>query len=226
MMEVLIFSILNAFDRLNRLPHNSACQALQGVLRMDDVCYIHKSKHSLSIQKMNELTIEHESDLRKTKEIFLTVRAERDSALSSLEIEKKENTDLQSSVFRLGSTVAEQDKMISAYQEEIRRLKEARVNEKRGFQSLTADFVQSIKSECRRLVSLHHPECDFTPIQRISLRDLSDVIRKEKSTPIITESHSIALSADVDPATEAATASTFVQGPSVGGSSTPASPKD
>ena len=126
----------------------------------------------------------------------------------------------------MSSTVAEQDKTISAYQEEIRRLKEARVNEKRGFQSLTVDFVQSIKSECRRLVSIHHPEFDFTPIQRISLRDLSDMIRKEKSMPIITESHSIAPFADVDPAAEAATASTFVQGPSMGGSSTPASPKD
>ena len=100
------------------------------------------------------------------------------------------------------------------------------MNEKRGFQSLTADFVQSIKSECCRLVSLHHPEFNFTPIQRISLRDLSDVICKEKSTPIITESHSIAPSVDVDPAAEAATASTFIQGPSMGGSNTPASPKD
>ena len=43
---------------------------------------------------MNELAIEHESDLRKAKEIFLTVQAERDSALLSLEIEKKENVDL------------------------------------------------------------------------------------------------------------------------------------
>ena len=84
-------------------------QALQGVLRMDDIHYIHKSKHSLSIQKMNELVIEHENDLRKTKEIFLTVRAKRDSAFSSLEIEKKENVDLQNSIFWLSSTVAEQD---------------------------------------------------------------------------------------------------------------------
>ena len=131
---------------------------------MDDIRYIHKSKHNLSIQKMNELAIEHENNLRKTKEIFLTVRAERDSALSSLEIEKKENIDLQSSIFRLSSTVAEQDKIIIAHKEEICQLKEARVSEKRGFQSLTADFVQAIKFECRRLVFLHHSEFDFTPI--------------------------------------------------------------
>ena len=134
--------------------------------------------------------------------------------------------DLQSSVFRLSSTITEQDKVIVAYKEEICQLKEARVNEKRGFQSLTADFVQSIKSECRQLVFLHHQDFDFTPIQRISLRDLSEVIRKEKAMPVITESHSIAPSRDVDPATETATTSTFVRGPSVGGSSTPALPKD
>ena len=74
---------------------------------------------------MNELAIEHESDFRKAKKIFLTVRAERDSALSSLEIEKKENVDLQSSILRLSSTVAEQDKIIDAYKEEVRQLKEA-----------------------------------------------------------------------------------------------------
>ena len=108
-------------------------QALQGVLRMDDIRYIHKSKNSLSISKMNELAIEHESDLRKAKEIFLTVRIEWDSALSSLEIEKKENVDLQSFIFWLSSTVTEQDKIIAAYKEEVRQLKEARANEKRGF---------------------------------------------------------------------------------------------
>ena len=108
---------------------------------MDDIRYIYKSKHNLSIQKINELEIEHENDLRQTKEIFLTVRAERDSALSSLEIEKKENVDLQSSVFRLSSTVAEQDKVIATYKEEVRQLKEARINEKKGFQALTTEFV-------------------------------------------------------------------------------------
>ena len=56
---------------------------------------------------MNELVIEHESNLRKTKEIFETVRAEIDNALSILEIKKKENVDLQSSIFWLSSTVTE-----------------------------------------------------------------------------------------------------------------------
>ena len=69
------------------------------------------------------------------------MRAERDSALSSLKIEKKENVDLQSSIFRLSATVTKQDNIIAAYKEEIRQLKEARANEKKGFQSLTADFM-------------------------------------------------------------------------------------
>ena len=56
---------------------------------------------------MNELNIEHESNLQKAKEIFDTVRAKRDNALTRLELEKKENVDLQSSIFRLSSTVAE-----------------------------------------------------------------------------------------------------------------------
>ena len=134
--------------------------------------------------------------------------------------------DLQNSIFRLSSTVAKQDKQIAAYKEEIRRLKEARVSEKKGFQSLTADFVQSIKSECRRLVSLEHPGFDFSPIQKISLRDLSKLIRREKAMPVIAESHSVAPSEGVNPTAETATASTFVRGPFVGGSSTPTSPKD
>ena len=75
-------------------------------------------------------------------------------------------------------------------------------------------------------MSLHHPDFDFTFIQKISLRDLSEVIRKEKAMSVITESHSIAPSSDVDPAAEAATTSTFVRAPSAGGSSTPASSKE
>ena len=43
---------------------------------------------------MNEINIEHESDLWKAKEIFDTVWAKRDSALTSLKIEKEENVDL------------------------------------------------------------------------------------------------------------------------------------
>ena len=115
---------------------------------MDDIHYLYKSKRGLAIQKMNELSMEHESDLHKAREVFQTVQVERDSALSSLEIEK-ENVDLQSSVFRLSSTVTEQDKIIATYKKEFCQLKEARANEKKGFQSLTADFVQVIKSECR-----------------------------------------------------------------------------
>ena len=121
---------------------------------MDDIHYIHKSKCSLAVQKMNELAIKHESNLRKTKEIFETVRAERDSALSSLEIKKKENVDLQSSIFRLSSTVTEQDKIITAYKEEVRQLKEARANENKGFQDLIVDFMQAIKLVSRRMLSL------------------------------------------------------------------------
>ena len=122
--------------------------------------------------------------------------------------------------------MTEQDKIITAYKEEVRQLKEDRANEKRGFQGLTADFVQSIKSKCRRLVSLHYPDFDFTPIQRISLRDLSEVIYKEKAVFNIAESHSTAQVGGVDPAAEVATASTFAGGPSAGGSSTPTSPKE
>ena len=100
---------------------------------MDDIRYLHKSKRGLTIQKINELSMEHKSNLRKAKKVFQTVRAERDNALSSLEIEKKENVDLQSSIFRLSSTVTEQNKIIAAYKEEVCQLKEARANEKKGF---------------------------------------------------------------------------------------------
>ena len=75
-------------------------------------------------------------------------------------------------------------------------------------------------------MSLHHPDFDFTPIQKISLRDLSEVIRKEKAMSVIMESHLTVPSGDVDPAAKAATTLIFVRGPSVGGSSTPASPKE
>ena len=98
--------------------------------------------------------------------------------------------DLQSSIFRLSSTVTEQDKIIAAYKEEVNQLKEARANEMKGFQGLTANFVQAIKSECRRILSLQHFDIDFTPIQRISFRDLSEVIHSKKTVTAVMESHS------------------------------------
>ena len=70
---------------------------------MDDIRYIHKSKCGLNDQKMNELKIDHEDEIKRAKEIFVTAHAERDSALSSLDQKKKENVELQSSIFQLSS---------------------------------------------------------------------------------------------------------------------------
>ena len=132
--------------------------------------------------------MELESDIRKSKKIFDIVRAKRDSALTSLEVEKKENVDLQSSIFKLSSTVTEQDKIIDAYKEEVCQLKEARSADKKGFQGLTMNFVQTIKSERKWILSLQHSNIDFTPIHKISLQDLSEVIQKEKVVNTVRES--------------------------------------
>ena len=43
---------------------------------------------------MNELKIEHEDEIKRAKEIFINAHIERDSALSSLKLEKKENKEL------------------------------------------------------------------------------------------------------------------------------------
>ena len=61
---------------------------------MDDICYIHKSECGLNDKKMNELKVEYKDEIKRAKEIFVTARAKRDSALSSFEKEKKENIEL------------------------------------------------------------------------------------------------------------------------------------
>ena len=71
-----------------------------------------------------------------------------------------------------------------------------------------------------------YSDFDFTPIQRISLRDLSKVIHKEKVVSNIVKSHSIAQVSGVDLTAEVTKASTFARGPSAGRSSIPASPKE
>ena len=92
--------------------------------------------------------------------------------------------------FPIELTVTEQDKIIAAYKEEVHQLKEARWKEKKGFQSLTADFVQAIKYECQWMLSLQHSDINFMPIHKISLRDLNKVIQKEKALTTVRESHS------------------------------------
>ena len=86
--------------------------------------------------------------------------------------------------------------------------------------------MQAIKSECRRILSLQYSDIDFTPIQKISLRDLSEVIRREKAVATVAESHSTTQTGDVDPAAEVTMASTFARGPLIGGSSAPPSLKE
>ena len=74
---------------------------------MDDVRYIHKSGCSVREQKINELKIEQESEIHAMKEAFDTLRAKKASALSSLDLEKKENEGLQASVLELNKRVAD-----------------------------------------------------------------------------------------------------------------------
>ena len=125
---------------------------------------------------MNELKIEHEDKIKRAKEIFVTTHTERDSVLSSLELEKKENEELQSSIFRLTSTVTEQNKLLATRDEEIYQLKEIYLSEKKRFQSLTTSFVHALKSECQRLLSFQYANLNFTPIHQIFLKDLSEVV--------------------------------------------------
>ena len=89
---------------------------------------------------MNGLKIEYKDEIKRAKEIFVTDCAKRDSALSSLEQEKKENEELQGSIFKLSSRVTEQNKLLAVRDEEIHKLKEAYLSEKKGFQSLTTSF--------------------------------------------------------------------------------------
>ena len=81
---------------------------------------------------------------------------------------------------KLSSIVAEQNKLLAARVEEIRNLKEACLTKKKGFQSLTTNFVHVVKLEFQRLLSVQHADFDFTPIHQLSLKDLSKVIRRER----------------------------------------------
>ena len=67
----------------------------------------------------------------------------------SLEQEKKENEELQSSIFQLSKTVANQDKVIADQDEEICQLREAHLSEKKVFQGLTSNFIEALKLECQ-----------------------------------------------------------------------------
>ena len=40
--------------------------------------------------------------------------------------------------------------------------------------------MHAVKLECQRLISIHHADFDFTPIHQLSLKDLSEVVRRER----------------------------------------------
>ena len=44
--------------------------------------------------------------------------------------------------------------------------------------------MQALTSECHRLLSLQHSNIDFTLINKISIRDLGDLVKKEHSINI------------------------------------------
>ena len=77
---------------------------------MDEIHHIHKNGRNLRDLKINELKIDHESELHSMKEAFDTLRAEKASALPSLDLEKKENKELQASVLALTKRVADLEK--------------------------------------------------------------------------------------------------------------------
>ena len=114
---------------------------------MDEVRHIHKSECNLKELKINEIKIDHETKLRSMKEAFDTLRAEKASALSSLDLEKKENEELQASVLSLTRKVSDLEK-------ENRLLINNRQSHLKQFQDFTASFVQALKSETQRVLSL------------------------------------------------------------------------
>ena len=109
------------------------------------------------------------------KGAFDILRAEKASALSSLELEKKENEELQASVLSLSRKVSDLEK-------ENHLLISNRQSHLKQFQDFTAGFVQALKSETQRVLSLQHADLDFSPIMKISLRELGDIVKRERAT--------------------------------------------
>ena len=151
---------------------------------MDEDRHIHKSGCNLKDLKINELKIDHESELCSMKKAFDTLRAEKASALSSLDLEKKENEELQASLLELNKKIADLEK-------ENRQHISNRQSYIKQFQDFTTSFVQALKTETQRILSLQHADLDFTPIIKITLRELGDIVRRERAASVSQPANSV-----------------------------------